>query len=219
MGQDQVKAKPGAQERLLEAAMDIFGRDGYEAATTRNIAREAGVNIAAIPYYFSGKEGLYRAVITHIVEMVEAQISSLTEAMSDLTSTGDPGKEKAFATLIELLEKIIDFMVGSPQGPRVSRIILREQMYPTAAYELIFKGFMEPVLSSVSTLIIVISGDPSQRTAKLRAMAIIGQILAFRVARETVVRSLHLKGYDPAEMEEIREIILEHTKNVLRSLM
>ncbi len=55
------KNKAGAQERLLEAALDIFGRDGYEAATTRAIAKKAGVNIAAIPYYYNGKEGLYRA--------------------------------------------------------------------------------------------------------------------------------------------------------------
>ncbi|MBU1419015.1 MAG: CerR family C-terminal domain-containing protein [Proteobacteria bacterium] len=219
MGQDEVKSELGTQERLLEAAMDIFGRDGYESATTRNIAREAGVNIAAIPYYFKGKEGLYRAVITHIVQMAETQISDLVQAISHLTYTGDRGKEQALATLVKMMEKIIDFMVGSSQGQRVSRIILREQMYPTTAYELIFKGFMEPVLNSVSTLIIVITENPSRRTATLRAMAIIGQILAFRVARETVVRSLDLKGYDPDEMDEIRRIILEHTKNLLRSLM
>ena len=59
----QNKTPQGAKERLLEAATDVFGRYGYEAATTRMIAKEAKVNIAAIPYYFNGKEGLYFAVI------------------------------------------------------------------------------------------------------------------------------------------------------------
>ncbi len=36
------KNKAGAQERLLEAALDIFGRDGYEAATTRRLPRKPG---------------------------------------------------------------------------------------------------------------------------------------------------------------------------------
>jgi AcrR family transcriptional regulator len=45
------KRKKGSstQERLLETAVDIFGRHGFEAATTRLIAREAGVDVAAIP--------------------------------------------------------------------------------------------------------------------------------------------------------------------------
>lgn len=212
------KTEPGAQERLLEAATDVFGRHGYDAATTRMIAREAGVNIAAIPYYFDGKEGLYRAVINHIVGMVASGLAETREQISRQSFSGPEATAKAVVLLEQLVGRLISFMIGSPQAPRVARIILREQMYPSAAYELIFSGFMGSALDSMALLIMTISGDSSRRKATLRAMAIVGQVLAFRVARETVVRALDITGYSPEETEEIRKIIMEHTKSITDGL-
>jgi TetR/AcrR family transcriptional regulator, regulator of cefoperazone and chloramphenicol sensitivity len=52
-GQEDTKA------RLLEAALDIFAKEGYDAATTRNIAKKAGVNESLIQRYFKSKLGLF----------------------------------------------------------------------------------------------------------------------------------------------------------------
>jgi AcrR family transcriptional regulator len=212
------KTGSSAQDRLLEAAVDVFGRHGFEAATTRLIAREAGVNIAAIPYYYSGKEGLYRAAVSYIVTKVEIQVAAVLAEIGNRSFTGAASREAALALLERLLEKIINFMVGSPQAPRVARIILREQLYPSSAYEIIFNGFLAPVLDSIATLVTVITGEPSSRTAKLRAWAVIGQIIAFRVGRETMVRALDLEGYSAKEMLEIRQIILEQTRGAMEAL-
>ncbi len=45
--------------RILAAAMDQFARLGYETASLREIAAEAGVDVALIGRYFGGKEGLF----------------------------------------------------------------------------------------------------------------------------------------------------------------
>ena len=55
------------RQRLVEAALDIFGRLGFEGATTRQIANQAGTNLAAIKYHFGSKEALHIAVAEHIV--------------------------------------------------------------------------------------------------------------------------------------------------------
>jgi TetR/AcrR family transcriptional regulator, regulator of cefoperazone and chloramphenicol sensitivity len=47
-----------SKKRLLSAALDIFAKTGYEAATTRAIAKKAGVNDSLIQRYFGGKMGL-----------------------------------------------------------------------------------------------------------------------------------------------------------------
>jgi AcrR family transcriptional regulator len=38
---------------------------GYQAARVQNITRSAGLGLSAINYHFGGKEGLYRAVLSH----------------------------------------------------------------------------------------------------------------------------------------------------------
>lgn len=51
-----------SRERLLHAALRLFAHQGYAKTSTREIAEAAGVNLAAISYYFGDKQGLYRAV-------------------------------------------------------------------------------------------------------------------------------------------------------------
>jgi AcrR family transcriptional regulator len=50
------------RERLLRAGLRLFAHQGFAATSTRELAQAAGVNIAAISYYFGDKAGLYRAV-------------------------------------------------------------------------------------------------------------------------------------------------------------
>ena len=62
-----------AREQLIAHATRIFSTKGYAAATTREICEAAGVNVAAIHYYFGDKEGLYRtALLRPIKEMTES---------------------------------------------------------------------------------------------------------------------------------------------------
>jgi AcrR family transcriptional regulator len=57
-------AGPGeeARERLLMAGLRLFALQGFAKTSTRELAEAAGVNVAAISYYFGDKAGLYRAV-------------------------------------------------------------------------------------------------------------------------------------------------------------
>ena len=66
-----------AKQRLIEAGLEIFGILNLEGATTRQLAQRAGVNQAAIPYYFGGKEGLYLAVIEHLLTHKASRVRPL----------------------------------------------------------------------------------------------------------------------------------------------
>jgi TetR/AcrR family transcriptional regulator len=56
------------RERLLSAARELFLRYGYRAVSSRQIGAAAGVNSAMIRYYFGGKPGLYREILTTILK-------------------------------------------------------------------------------------------------------------------------------------------------------
>lgn len=50
-----------ARTRLLHSGLRLFAQKGYAKTSTRELAEDAGVNIASISYYFGDKAGLYRA--------------------------------------------------------------------------------------------------------------------------------------------------------------
>lgn len=49
------------RQRIIDAARQRFMRDGYERATVRAIAADAGVDVAMVYYFFGNKEGLFTA--------------------------------------------------------------------------------------------------------------------------------------------------------------
>jgi AcrR family transcriptional regulator len=54
--------------RILQAAVSLFGRHGLKGASIRDICSVADANIAAVNYYFGGKEALYAQVIRSVCE-------------------------------------------------------------------------------------------------------------------------------------------------------
>lgn len=68
------------RERVLDAAELLFAEGGYAATSLRSIMAKAGVNVAAIHYYFRSKESLLEAVLTRRVEPAnEARLRALEE--------------------------------------------------------------------------------------------------------------------------------------------
>lgn len=62
-----------ARDALLGAGRRVFARKGFEGATVKDLAEEAGVNISLVSYHFGGKEGLYRTCLESFgLERVEA---------------------------------------------------------------------------------------------------------------------------------------------------
>jgi len=51
------------RQRIIEAALKLFARHGFDGTSTRRIAEAAGVNEALIFYYFSTKEGLLSTLL------------------------------------------------------------------------------------------------------------------------------------------------------------
>lgn len=52
-----------AEERIKEAARKVFTQKGFKATRTRDIAQEAGINLALLNYYFRSKEKLFDLIM------------------------------------------------------------------------------------------------------------------------------------------------------------
>lgn len=113
------------RDKLLAAARECFTNTPYSKVTTREIAEQAGSNLAMIHYYFGSKEGLYKAVLGDVAEPLEhawqnehsphslndllntyyrvmAPYSELTSAISSALSTEmSPGRDFMLNRLLE----------------------------------------------------------------------------------------------------------------------
>ncbi|WP_029114798.1 TetR family transcriptional regulator [Mycobacterium sp. URHB0044] len=72
-----------SKQRIIDAARDRFTRDGYERATVRGIAADAGVDVAMVYYFFGNKEGLFSASVLTGPEHPLHQLATLLDEGSD----------------------------------------------------------------------------------------------------------------------------------------
>src|SRR5277367_2271659 len=62
------------KKRILAAAELVFARDGFQGATTREIAREAGVNEVTLFRHFSSREQLLQGTLEYGCEAFDALV-------------------------------------------------------------------------------------------------------------------------------------------------
>src|ERR671925_1009828 len=74
----------GAREAILDAARGHFAAHGFEGATLRAIARDAGVDPALVSYYFGSKSGLFVESLPLPVNPARAIEAALAEGTDDL---------------------------------------------------------------------------------------------------------------------------------------
>ncbi|MBV6306247.1 TetR family transcriptional regulator [Candidimonas humi] len=58
------------KQKIIQTALTLFARHGFNGTTLKDITASAGVNVAAIHYHIGGKEELIRAVLASVVEPV-----------------------------------------------------------------------------------------------------------------------------------------------------
>src|SRR6516162_3109330 len=83
-----------SEERIKVAAKKVFTRKGYAATRTRDIADEAGMNLALLNYYYRSKEKLFHQVMEEKMQLLLSVItpiiinteSSLEEKVENLAS-------------------------------------------------------------------------------------------------------------------------------------
>jgi TetR/AcrR family transcriptional regulator, regulator of biofilm formation and stress response len=70
------------RRRMLDATVQIIGREGPGAVTHRAVAAEAGVPLAATTYYFASKAALLDEALTVSVQSDLAELEMLARSMA-----------------------------------------------------------------------------------------------------------------------------------------
>ncbi len=206
-----------ADSRLLDVAVDHFGRLGLEGASTRAIARDADTLMSSITYHFGGKEGLYLAAADHIAAHMHTQIGPTLERAARLC--GEDGDIIAARAAIHAMMGGMTMVMLQDEMAAMSRFIVREQADPTEAFTRIYSGVMGQMLDRLSALVARVAGNRlSDADARIRAMTLVGQVLVFRVARATVMSVMGWEVLGTAEAATIIRTIAANLDAILDQL-
>ncbi len=201
----------GPREKLLLAALELFGQYGFDGVSTRELAQKAGVNLQAINYYFDNKRGLYNAAADYLLERLQARIGErrkiVLERFAEAQSGGPPiDATEARATLTLVGESLLTLFADDESAVWV-RYMVREQAEPTEAFDRIYTGFMQPMLAAVRHLVgILIEADPSSERVHLRTLSLVGSLIIYRVGRATVLREMGWSAVGPEQVAAICHI-------------
>jgi AcrR family transcriptional regulator len=121
MGPSRAAADVNNRSRLLLAATDSFAEFGYEGASLRTIADNAGVSFQLITYYFGTKEELWVATVDYLFERY-------LETGKGLGFTPSGNLNEQFRNHLRLL--LTDML----QRPQLRKIWIQEYLANSARY-------------------------------------------------------------------------------------
>ena len=166
-------ADKGVQDRLLDAAEELFCEHGFEGASVRDIAATAGCNVASVNYYFGGKEKLYHDVWRrHLLGMRDTRIASIDKVMSQ--NEGEPDLEELLSSYANAF---IEPLVGESRGRRFIKLMAREMIDRHLPPNMFVEEMIIPVTTALRGALVKTCPGLEESKAQLVILSIVGQLI------------------------------------------
>jgi TetR/AcrR family transcriptional regulator len=123
--------KDSTEDKILEAAKNVFVSKGMEGARMQEIADEAGINKALLHYYFRTKERLFEAIFAEIIKFAFPQITRIVKSDLPIVSK-----------IEQVIDAYIDLLIKHPFIPG---FVLKElNRDPSGLFKLVIKFGLNP---------------------------------------------------------------------------
>jgi AcrR family transcriptional regulator len=150
---------PDARDRLLDAARTRFASDGFDRASLRAIAADAGVDASLVRHYFGDKNGLLVATMQLPVDPTEVLHTAIAAGPDGLGARLVTAFLGAWDVHHEVFSGLIRTIIGTADAAPPALEVLRNVV--------------------LASLIEVLDGPDSE----LRANLVVGQVLGMAVLR------------------------------------
>ena len=180
-----MKAK--AREKILKAADELFGKAGFDATTTREIADLSGVNKALIHYHFKSKEALLGDLLDNYYKNLSGTLEKALKVEGSL-------RDRIMGTV----DAYMDFL---EKNRNFSRIVQREASGGKHMDRI--RDHMVPLFEQGTRLIRDVY--PAARSGELAAPQVLISFYGMIVGYFTYSGVLaHLLGTDPLSKKNLR---------------
>ncbi len=196
---DRAKRKPGrpvrrpreahTSDKILEAAVDLFSRQGFDATPVRRIAAEAGITEGAVYRHFSGKDEILDRILAYAEERIFSPFPFETMENADGCSL--------FGSLLAPLPEAI---AADPYLVKISRIVYMEMLRNGRIREYLKKRYIERGDEFTEQLFSQAMERGAIRSCDPRALARVFN--AFRT--EWAFQTYILAGEEPVDPDQAR---------------
>lgn len=138
-----------SRERILHAAIRLFALQGFKNTSTRDIAKAAKVNVAALNYYFGDKAGLYRATFSSFSPQLNPTPGQSSHDIQGFSRPGIPLAQAMHEFLTEFLKPLAvgELFLWS------MRLMYREMVEPTGIWREELEKNIKPLHAAMQRLL------------------------------------------------------------------
>jgi AcrR family transcriptional regulator len=164
------------QDKLIEAAEELFCQRGFNETSVRDIASAAGCNVAAVNYYFGGKDSLYREIWRRrLALMRDSRLASIQKVMS-------AGIQPQLEDLLRsYANSFIEPLVAGGPHCRFINLMGREMIDPHLPRDVYLTEMVLPVLDALSQALAGICPWLSKTDVLMIILSVVGQLLMYTV--------------------------------------
>jgi len=198
-------SNPDKKEKILLAAETLFSQFGFEGVSTRALAREAGVNIAMLSYYFGSKEKLYESTIQYLMDRRRDDFARIFDSIEDPL-------HKIFA----LVDYYVDKVFGQGAAYKIFNREISNSQVPGLCNEIldfimgnmsIIKGFIEEGIENKIF---------KKVDMEMTLFTLVGTVHHLTHAQSLTRKMFHLNFEEPfLSNEQFKMRLKNHLKNLL----
>ncbi|WP_027184602.1 CerR family C-terminal domain-containing protein [Desulfovibrio inopinatus] len=201
--------------RLIEVGTRLFGTHGYHGVSVRMLAKEAGVNLAAVGYHFGGKPGLYQAIVQKSIHAAQTGPPAFDERFFE-TLNGIETREEMSQFVDRFVREFMNLLMGKEENLWVALIMHNETHKPTEQFAQLFDNIGDPVMRCFGAIVAAATGDPVGSDENfIAAFAICGMCLHFVEGHPYFLPRIGWQTYEEKHVEIIGRIV---SGQILRAL-
>ena len=200
------------QDRLLNAAEELFSEHGFEGTSIRDIAKDAGCNIAAINYYFGGKDKLYTDVWRRqLLQMRNARLQAIKQVMSE--SDGRPALE-------DLLRSFANAFIGpfrdESRSRRFMNLMAREMIDQRVPVNMFVDEVVKPTMGAIRGALLGACPGLEESRIPLLIVFLAGQLMHV-VHIKAMFEQVETEDIPPFDLNEAVEHIVKFSAAGIRA--
>lgn len=196
------------KETIIQSATKLFSAKGFEGTSVRDIARDAGVNVAMISYYFGSKEKLFEALVEYRSLFLKSIFTDLIKndhltAIAKIDIIIDKTIERKFSSrdFHHLLHRELSLTSRPQMRDAISDILLRNM---TAVKKIVQQG--------------IDSGSFREVDVELTLTTLLGTI-HYLLTSDTMCQKILGKrsSFTPFENQKLKQRVSAHCKQLMRA--